>query len=270
MQHKDPTGIRVVFALCVAAVAWITACNPGQVAPGGYNCATPSTGPHCYAIAGDIIGRPKANAADQSSEIFGYSSNITVTTDMAPGDGFINDEMWLRAEDGPGWIEAGYIDDQFSQHYFWAENDENSGIFVSHMVAPVSSTDTSVLVQILNNGKNKQTSDDFLVVLVSTNASGTNNMAWDSGPITNAMWSVGFDQWAEINFGQELAGSSGARANTVVFVNNRWLDSNGIWRFQTDDMSLAAGAPPYDGWIQTPSVSQSNGGAFFTECCLAP
>jgi hypothetical protein len=271
-SHFFGSAKHILCSLVVAPC--LTACNSGQPAPNGYNCGTLSSG-HCYAITDFFDGKPKAYPADQSSEIFGYRTSISVTNQMARGDGFIDDEMWLLAFNGPGWIEAGYMYDFFGQGYFWAENDENTGIFVSHSVGPVSpGRDDYVLVEILNNGSNKKTSDQFLVVLVASNAAGTTTMAWDSGAVTNAMWSAGSDQFALVNFGQELAGSQGALAGLAVFVNNSWMDSNGIWRLQTADTTVDIASPPYGGWIQTPSSSlqssQPNGGTFFTECCLPP
>jgi hypothetical protein len=91
----------------------------------------------------------------------------------------------------------------------------------------------------------------------------TNNQLWNSAP---APWA------AEINFGQELAGTSGASAASVFFVKNSWMDSSGVWRLQTLDTSSQVQQPPFGGWVETPCSAaksgQPDGGAFVTYCCV--
>lgn len=258
---------------CVVVLIWLTGCNPGQPAPSGYHCGTPCCG-HCYAIAIFSDGKPKAYPADQSSEIFGYKTYINVTTGMASGDGFIDDEIWLKAFDGPGWIEAGYKTDSLGQHYFWAENDETTGIFVQHFLGPIPQADVDnyVWIEIFNDGVPYTTSPLFSIVILGN---ATNSPTFFRASTSNAMWSTGQDKFAEVNFGQELQGSSGALANNAFFIHNSWMDSTGVWRVRTADTEVQINKPPYGGWIMTPSSTaqpgyQPDGGWFFTECCQPP
>jgi hypothetical protein len=188
---------------------------------------------------------------------------------MAQGDGFINEDMWLRAFNGPGWIEAGYgvgIPGAVCLTYFWGENDENSGIFVSHPIKCVPARDVNsyATIAIFNNGPDRATSDSFTIFVqnLDTNFSATTN---------NSMWSSGQTQSGLVNIGQELYGSNGALAGPVTFVRNLWMNGGGSWNYQTSDTDTQVGSPPYGGWFETPSVSYNNlgptGGIFETECC---
>ncbi len=188
---------------------------------------------------------------------------------MAPGDGFIDDEMWLLAENGPGWIEAGYWSDvAYGQNYFWAETDETTGVFVYHVLGPVMQADVGHYVGVLiaGEGGDLATTSQFRVLVASQTA------RYDITPIKNAMWSPGPDKFGKVYFGQELAGSSGARANYVFFTWNSWKDRYGGWWSQTtDEFANVIGKPPYGGWIVPPSLDPDRtGGMYFTECCLPP
>jgi len=257
-------GGFVILTFCLLG------CPPGQLSPTGYSCGNLSGG-HCYSEAELIHGAatvPQQCTVDPTSHIFGYRTSISVTDGMHSGDGFIDDEMWLTARDGPGWIEAGYMDDTvLGEHYFWAENDEITGIFVSHSLQAVPQADVGsyVAVEIFATGSDLTTSTSFTVNIrgVATNFSQTG--------ITNAMWSASTDQFAEVHLGQELAGSQGALANDAFFVNNSWMDSGGHWRLQSATTTSSVDQPPYGGWVQDPcSSAQSsapNGGTFLTRCC---
>jgi hypothetical protein len=260
-------GLRLTL---ISAAIFLVSC-PGQVSPNPYSCGTPSGG-HCYSIALTALGRANAGSctADNSSAIFGYRSSIGVVTNgMTPGNLFFNNEMWLKSHTGPGWIEAGYMDDAFlGELYFWAENDNSTGIYVNHFLSNIPQSDfgNNALVQIFNNGPDRNTSSSFTVSIqnVSTNfQTTTNNPLWNSPPTP---WA------AEINFGQELAGTNGASASAVFFLNNSWMDSNGVWRLQTLDMASQVDQPPFGGWVQTPcdtaQSGQPQGGAFVTYCCV--
>jgi hypothetical protein len=149
----------------------------------------------------------------------------------------------------------------------WAENDEATGIFVNHDLGAIPAADFSnyAVVEIFATGADLTKATSFTVNIrnMATNFSETG--------ISNDMWSVGPDRFADVNFGQELAGNTGALANYVFFVNNSWMDSNGHWQLQTADTGTAVDSPPFGGWVQTPcSSAQSsgpNGGTFVTHCC---
>jgi hypothetical protein len=161
------------------------------------------------------------------------------------------------------------MDDAFQgELYFWAENDNSTGIFVAHYLSAIPPGDfgKNALIQIFNNGPDRTTSGSFTIDIqnAATNfQTTTNNELWNSPP---APWA------AEINFGQELAGTSGASAAAVLFFNNSWMDRSGIWRFQTMDPSTQVQQPPFGGWIETPCTTaeagQPDGGAFTTYCCV--
>jgi hypothetical protein len=261
--------------LAIAAVAVLASslsgCPPGQPAPNGYSCGTLSSG-HCYSEAMSTFGASSTPlqqcANDGASHIFGYRTSISITSGMNPGDGFIDDEMWLTAENGPGWIEAGYTDEYFfGQHYFWAENDETTGIFVNHDLQSVPAEDDGsyAVVEIFATGPDLTKPSSFTVNIrsIATNFSQTD--------IVNAMWTPGPDRFAEVNFGQELAGTNGALANDVFFVNNSWMDNAGHWRLQSAPGVSTVDMPPYGGWVQdgcsSAQSSGPNGGTFLTRCC---
>jgi hypothetical protein len=264
------SGRLVAVAGSVLLPFCLSGCPPGQTPPGGYSCGTLSSG-HCYSETLFFLGKAAPSqqcAVDQKSNIFGYRTSISVTSGMNPGDGFIDDEIWMRAENGPGWIEAGYMDDTvFGEHYFWAENDEVTGIFVNHDLQSVPAADSGnyAVVEIFATGPDLTMANSFTVNIrsMTTNFSQTG--------INNAMWSGGPDRFAEVNFGQELAGSKGALANDVFFVNNSWMDSAGHWRLQSAPTATAVDMPPFGGWVQDPCMSAQssgpNGGTFLTRCC---
>jgi hypothetical protein len=184
---------------------------------------------------------------DTSSNLFGYRLSIGVTQAVDGGNGFIDEEIWLKSRDGPGWIEAGYVD-QTSPTYFWAENDQANGVFVSHVLGPVPAEDVGyfAVVEISNNGPNRRNSKHFTVSIK------THTQSFVQPDVTNDMWSMGTDQFGEVDFGQELAGTAGARADYVAFANNSWMDEGGAWHLQTADASVTSEAPPFGGWLQGP------------------
>ncbi len=255
-----------VFAFLATSLGCI---NTGQVNPQGYSCGDLTSG-HCYCVFNALGGSPPTTTVTLCNPFFGFRTSIYVTNQMSGGNGFIDDEMWLISQTGfSGWIEAGYMTDpQYPTviEYFWAEDDNSTGVFIKHPLENVPQADIGnyAVVTVSNNGPNLTSSSSFTINIANkaTNFSTTTS---------NALWSSSSGACvAEIQLGQELAGTTGAFAGAVLFINNAWLDQTGVWRWQTDDGGVKSQQPPYAGWIQTPSTADSTGGTFFTECCLPP
>jgi hypothetical protein len=238
---------RTHCAIGFAMLLCLPACNSGQPSPAGYNCGTPQAG-HCYAIA----------SLSDSGQINGYKTEILVSANTNPGDGFLTHEMWLDTF-GPysNWIEAGYTTDWvLGSHYFWAENTGPSGLFINHDLGMIPQSDYGMYVNvaILNMG-----GDDFRILVR------TPTVTFDQ-TTTNAMWQG--RGYGYVNIGTELQGSRGASATSVLFLNNGWFDINHVFHFEAINFAITQDKPPYAGYLSEPSETNSNGGTFLTECCL--
>jgi len=259
------------LAACLVTIL-LASCQPGQVNSNGYHCGDASSG-HCYAIAefidrGAISPTDATCTRDMSSNLFGFKTAIGVTSGQTSGDQFFNNEMWFQGDFSNGWIEAGYNSDRYlGFQYFWAQRDNDSGLYVNHWLTTVPQADISTYttVSIFNAGPDRTTSNAFTITIQGTATNLTDST-------TNTLWSNGL--FGTVNLGMELAGSGGASANTVWFYQNKWMDAAGHWRTLTANSDTKIDQPPYGGWIQTPCdnarSSEPSGGAFMTECCLPP
>lgn len=175
--------------------------------------------------------------------------------------------MWLKPLfTGSGWIEAGYADGIFTPgeiDYFWAENDNTSGLFVKHFVSTVPQADFGqyAIIQISNDGPDRTSSSSFTVSI-------RNQATNFSTSTSNALWN-GSGNSADVNLGQELAGTSGAAAGLVFYVNNAYQSASGLWPLETSGGTVISDLPPFAQWVQIPAPG-NNGGTFYTECCLPP
>jgi hypothetical protein len=238
---------RLVSAGAILVVA-LTSCQSGPILPGNapaaapYTCGTLSSG-HCYA---ELLVDP--------GHLRGYRTQILVTTQLAPGNGFIDNEFWLNPYGGTGWLEMGYeYHPVYRMTYFWAE-DRQDGYFIAHEIADVDPLDDGNYATF---DIHETATDTFSISLtskkVSYSYSNTNFPLFGS---TASGW---------VAMGQELAGTTGAQAPFVLYLFNTYYDTNLAKHYITGGTPVLA-KPPYGGWLQAPA-SGNQGGAWSTWCC---
>jgi hypothetical protein len=240
--------------LTIVALA-LPGCQSAGTTAAPYSCGTPQTDNHCYAQAEFLT-------TSAPGGIRGWRTNIYITNQMGPGDGFIDDEFWLDDTYGiQGWVEVGYFSGVFSTlsvpYYGWGMR-ATDGIFQSSFFGQVQDADFGNYATF----EIQQTDPDDFAVTVTTPTKTYTTVA--SNSILSDPSNPGF-----VNMGQELAGSSGAEAGYVLFLDSAAY-SGGTWGYYPGPLAeTTLQQPPYGGWVATPAPG-NQGGAFFTECCINP
>jgi hypothetical protein len=242
--NRSPSRLA---ALLTTAILVATACESGSILPGNtpaavpYSCGSLSGG-HCY---GEVSVDP--------SHVHGFRTQILVTSQLASGDGFIDNEFWLNPFEGTGWLEAGYdYHPVYGLTYFWAE-DRQDGLFINHWIDYNRQDDGNYLTVDIH----ETTADNFSISLTGKGTSYA--YSYPNFPL------FGSSDGGWVMMGQELAGTSGASAPFVLYLFSSYYDSAGVTHFITGG-SPSIGQPPYGGWLAAPSPG-NQGGAWSTWCC---
>jgi len=237
---------RLARALIIVVAALAASCG-GQ----SYSCGSPSSG-HCY------------GTVEWDGGFTGFAMELTPVT-LTSGDIFVDDEGWLVDYFAPGdpikgayWAEAGEINEGFGTDYFWAQNTKSGGFSYTDLGA-VDPSDISAGNWIAFTIKQSETTSDRWNVIISRASTGATLFSAQS--TSNPMSPNAIIE------GQELAGSSNAKAPLALFSENQAIHGSSI-SFQTADGSVTDDRPPNAGWFGASKPSQtSNGGYFFTDCC---
>lgn len=248
---------RVTFVLLLAVAV---ACNAGKPAPFPYACGDVTRG-HCYTYA--TIGQ----------RITGFRTIVTISGSLAPGNGFVTNEFWLKNYSGAvGWIELGYISNGVEPlHYFYAIVNPATGIFRQTTISTIPREDIEGRVT-LDVHQIAPNEFEISVNGPATQFSTTENVSLWSG-----------SEGGYVDVGMELAGTTGAYASITMFVKNQVYDTRHRRRFAagSDGYGVTTHNPPYGEWLQSPAASPTaspaaspvagpEGGTFITYCCAPP
>ena len=241
--------LRVVAGPAVVTLALAGCQTPGP-SPTPYSCGNLTIN-HCYAEAEFL-------STSAPGGIRGWRTNIYLTDQMSPGDGFIHNEFWLNNGAG-SWIEVGDFAEpnKPGPFYGWGMM-QPDGLYSSSPFGPVQDADIGHYATF----EIKQIDPDNFSVTVTTPT------ATYTIVLTNSFLSDQSNS-GYVAMGQELAGSSGAQAGYVLFLDNMAY-SGGTWSYYPGPQGNSlVQQPPYGGWVQLPAPG-NQGGAFFTECCISP
>jgi hypothetical protein len=195
------------------------------------------------------------------SHIFGFRTQIKIIEHGNPGNGFITNEFWLLNYSGHNsWIELGYMDDRFSPElqYFFAVNDE-TGIFTNTIIGYVPKEEIGRVVTFSVHQLSRE--DRFRISV--------------NGPITRFSTVTDVHMWpgeegGHVEMGQELAGTTGAKASVAIFDQNFVYVRNAGWQPLVEPLEgpfLAVSRPPFGEWLWPPTMFSREGGLFATRCC---
>jgi hypothetical protein len=247
--HSDGLSKFTGFFGLILFAALLSSCSStlsGRQSPQKYNCGTVSSFGHCYSEG--ILG----------PYLTGFRTTLDVAGSFQGGNGFVNNEVWLRNNEGnEGWLEIGYDANQFERtKYFWAVLDPETGLYRSHDIGPIPQSEfgTRVVLDI------HQIADStFAMSLI-----GNQTVFRDTVRVN--LWEASYG--GTVTVGQELAGDSGAVASSAEFVETQVYDNTFRMRFASDidHASEVVAKPPYGGWLQKPAAG-NKGGVFITYCC---
>jgi hypothetical protein len=243
-----PLGRLRTVTIMAVVVCTLAGCPGPGPSPTPYNCGQVNNRDHCWTQL--YIGFNPAVAG-----IRGFQTKVNVVS-MNPGDGFITDEFWLSGSNCSCWIETGYKADQTGQYYYWGQQAPGSSFGFTDL-GPVTAADLGQWATFTIQQISPQ-SFSIEVVTPTHSYVVTVNNSYLSDP--NAL--------AYVQVGQELAGTTGATANYAFFEYNK-LFVGGSWSYITTAGAIKQDAPPYGGWLGTPS-SSNPGGIFLTQCCSPP
>lgn len=253
----------ILFSLSTMIVLAFAACG-GSTLPGGYKCGDVSAG-HCYGETYGVGHLLLVTPAEQLYGLYGFSTSVLVASTLDGGDGFIDNEFWLRSYNCYCWVEVGY----WNLGYFVAEQRPDGKFYKLNLFA-MSAADVNQYA-VLDIHAIGAIGSSVFSVSISNKATSFVTTVTD-----NAMWRTQTSWWTDgysygfVEMGQELAGTNGAAASFVFFAFNRWYDSNGVSQYLvggSGDVSYAA--PPYAGWLVLPTALSDQGGLFWTECCTS-
>jgi hypothetical protein len=274
---------RYAFLILGLELAWLmgifgcgpNGCGTGQVNPQGYNCTSNS----CTAVVDIWSGVPTMPGSFPPS-ILGYQTSILVpanTSDISGGDGSITNSMKMIANASNAFVEVGYIVQgvinlgqcgQPGMYYFWT--DAASGAIVMHCLSAVPSGDLDHYANVrIANVANTGATPTFSVSI--TNQTTNLTPCTSATPCSEPLWTPGSQLLATAQLGMTLLGSHGASANSMLFFQNAYQSTAGNFPLQASDGGVSFSNPPLGGWTEWPSQpNQTDGGDFFTFCCVVP
>jgi hypothetical protein len=268
-----------LIALSVSLLSCQNGCNTGQVTPQGYSCGTNAgAGQPCLATVTYASGIPEGPGSF-FPKLFGFRTTVAIPTSISAGDGRLGNSLRLESDSTNSFIEVGYYAVNTPQSIscptgggllYWAAQNDN-GTFIIDCLMPVPQGDIgqNVVLEISSLGSDLSKSSSFKVSISAP--SQTINVCDPSFNIkcSTMLWNSGGPEFARAELGQTLVGSSGAMATTAAFVHNSFEVSDGVFAFETGESLVSDPGPPFLGVLQAASPG-TQGGTFFTECCLAP
>ena len=260
--------------LSSTALASSSSIQSPQVPLTGF-CNNPYPGPggHCYA---QRLWTGHTGAANTLLNPYGAMS--------CPGcSGFITDEMWFSDPNSSPcqvypfydcWVEAGFStyvagdSDSCNSSIasvcgYWADNRPYGGGYHETPLYYFGPDGTNLLpyyfyVTILNDSCCSSSGSTWNI---STNI--YKNGSWIAGPSGQSQFNdMNVD---DIEIGSELADSR-ASAGVMYFQYNQWMDSSGVWHYQTTQgRNNSTNSPPVGNWSVSPCNCNGNtGGSFYT------
>jgi hypothetical protein len=221
-----------------------------------------SCGSFCYGIN---LWDGSTNGAQTRDEVVSLTCQPASckpgTTTPVP---HIGNVLWLLDTTSSGcpqgacWIEVGYHTvtnaggTSTVNQYYWADWRPGDTKLNVHPLANVASADlgNNVWLEIEFQGSNQ-----WQIIAQPSSA-------LYSGLSTNNTM-----HGNRIEIGMELAGTSGASANTGYFTSNEWQSvNNGSWNYQSSSGTHISQAPTNSGWLHPPAGASNLGGTFSTGC----
>jgi hypothetical protein len=224
----------------------------GRPDPAGTNCPMSS---HCYAKA---IIAPSCG----SSCLTGFQTQISFSSNVQRGDGYMTQEFWLLGFGCFCWIETGWLVSATNQTpvMFWAQQTgdgtEYATLATARYVGTLGDADGPsgrFYVVRGSDGRFQIRVDTARVAYRAT----TSNPMWDDRG------------YGYVEMGMELVASTGAASPFTFFSGNRYWTAPpateyvGAWAAisDTDD-------PPFAAWLLPPQSQSDQGGVYYTQCCL--
>jgi hypothetical protein len=275
---------RIVYVLLALEVACLMglfgcdSCKHKATLPQGYSCINQA----CVASVAFFGGTPAGDAilGFQSSIFLPASSGLNGGTATTPSGqvagGFLRNSIVINAGPSNNFVEAGYVAQggvnlaecgQGGNFYFLT--DFSTGNLVTRCLAPIPAQDFGNYInfRILNVGNSGSTP----TFMVSINGPGTNlQPCTEATPCLEPLWIPGSGSFASAALGQTLVGTSGAFADSALFINTSYQNASGAGHLNplTADGTAAFDNPPLGEWLTAPSQpSGANGGVYHTFCC---
>jgi hypothetical protein len=270
----------LVLALCLCLLSCQNSCNSGQVSQQTYPCGTNAGGGQpCMATVTYASGTPEG-VGQFFPNIFGFRTTVAVPSTIKAGDGRIGNSLRLSSGGTNSFIEVGYYSVKISQSIacptgggliYWAAEIDGTGTVIIDCLMQVPQADIgqNIGLEIASTGTDLTKSNSFKVSISAP--SGTIDVCGPTFQIrcSTALWSPGSGPFATATVGQTLVGSTGAAASTVAFVHNSYEVSDGVFDFETGESMVSVQNPPFGGVVQA-AAPGTQGGTFYTECCLPP
>jgi hypothetical protein len=270
-----------VFAFCLSLLSCQNSCNSGQTPPQGYSCGNlaGSAGQPCFATIDYASGTPEG--ADQFfPKLFGFRTTVAIPNTIIAGDGLLGNSLRLSSGSTNSFLEVGYASVNISQSIscptgggltYMAQQIDNGIIIINCLMSvPSSDVGQNIVLEISSTGTDLTKSSSFRVTISAP--SGTIDVCGQQFHLrcSTMLWTSGGPEFAIATLGQTLRGSSGAAATTTAFVQNSFEVSDGVFAFEGGQSDVLTQNPPFGGELQAATVPGSQGGTFFTECCLSP
>ena len=268
------------FAFCLGLLSCQNSCNTGQPAVQGYSCGTlAGAGQPCEATVVYASGKPEG-AGQFFPNLFGFRTTVAIPNTITAGDGLVGNSLRLVSGNTNSFLQVGYAAIKINQSlacstgsgliYMAQQNDNGTVIINCLMFVPQADIGQNIVLEISSTGPDLTRSSSFKVTISAPSGMIDVCGAQFNLRCSTTLWTAGGSQFATASLGQTLRGSSGATASTAAFVHNSYEVSDGIFAFEEGESRVFTQNPPFGGELQAAMVPGSQGGTFFTECCLAP
>jgi hypothetical protein len=213
--------------------------------------------------------------------LFGFRTTVAIPSTIMAGNGLVGNSLRLMSGNTNAFIEVGYAAISITSALscptgggliYMARQiaDDGTSIISCLGLVPTADIGQNIVLEISSKGTDLTTSSSF-----DAKISGPGGNIDICGQTFNIrcmskMWNPGGPQFAFASLGQTLQGSSGAAAATAAFVHNSHEVSDGVFAFEGGESMVSGNNPPFVAELQPATVPGSQGGTFFTECCLAP
>jgi len=270
-------AILVLEIACLLGLFGCNSCSHKPALPQSYSCVNQACVASVTFFGGTAGGDPILGF--QSSIYLPASSGLNGGTATTPSGqvagGFLRNSIVVNAGPTNAFVEAGYVAQggvnlaecgQGGNFYF--VSDFSTGNLVTRCLATIPAQDFGnyVNVRILNVG-NSGSTPTFLVSLTSPS---TNlEPCTEAAPCLEPLWMPGSSSYASAAMGQTLVGTSGAFADSALFINTSYQNASGPGHLNplSVDGSDSFDNPPLSEWITWPSQPNSSGGTYHTFCC---
>jgi hypothetical protein len=210
--------------------------------------------------------------------LFGFRTTVAIPSTISAGDGLVGNSLRLSSASTSSFLEVGYAAVNISQSFscttggglvYMAKQIDNGMIIINCLMSvPQADVGQKIVLEISSTGADLTKSTSFKVTISAP--SGIINACGSPVRCSTTLWDAGGPAFATATLGQTLEGSTGASAAITAFVHNSYEVSDGVFAYVGGESMVTSQNPPFGGELQAATVTGSQGGTFFTECCLAP